>query len=426
MLEYWLWISGAENVSPRAKALLLRHYGGAESAYFAPAGEFYNIDGVSEREAGILERRDMDRARQIADECARQDVGIITMQDAAYPQRLRNIFLPPPVIYVKGALPPVDENALVAVIGTRRASPYGLKMGRDIAYQISRCGGIVVSLLTEGIDTQAARGALTAGGKCVAVLGAPHEREQGPLIQDVQRLGAAISEYPPGTTPRRNFFRERNRIAAGLSVGVVVVEAPEKSGTRLFAMEALEQGKEIFAVPGNADAENSAGTLALIKEGARLVTNGAEVMEEFEGLYMDRVRPVPPRPAPAEPGALDELGAPDEPGAPDELGAPDGSTAPDEPAALDQPAPAPAREDAAPEKPGREREPGLEEQLASLTADQLKIIAAIDKDAAHIDDIIETTGLPTATVLAQLTLLEIRGFVRRQAGRRVTLNTVKK
>lgn len=392
MLEYWLWISGAENVSARAKAMLLRRYGGAESAYFAPNGEFAEIDGISKREAEILERRDLDRARRIAEDCASQGLGIITMQDAAYPQRLRNIFLPPPVIYVKGALPPVDENALIAVIGTRRASPYGLKMGRDMAYQIARCGGIVVSLLTEGIDAQTAKGALTAGGSCVAVLGAPHERERNPLIQDVGLTGAVISEYPPGMTPQRNFFRERNRIAAGLSVGVVVVEAPEKSGTRLFALEALEQGKEIFAVPGNADAENSAGTLALIKEGARLVTNGTEVMEEFEGLYRGRVRPVEPRPAPPE----------------------------------NAPAKAAPAEDVTPaEEPAPERDE-LREQLASLTEDQLKIIAAIDSDAVHIDDIIETTGLPTATVLAQLTLLEIRGFVRRQAGRRITLNTVKR
>lgn len=401
-LEYWLWLSGAEQVSARAKAKLIRHYGGAEAAYYAPDGEFSSIDGIRPEEAAVLEQRDLRRAMRIADDCAQQGIQIITMQDAAYPKRLKNIYLPPAVLYVKGVLPLVDENALISVIGTRKATPYGLKMGRDIAYQIVRCGGIVVSGLTEGIDAQGAKGALIGGGKCVAVLGTPHEREAGRLAKDVEISGAVISEYPPGMEPQRIFFRERNRLAAGISVGVVVVEAPERSGTRLFAMEALEQGKEIFAVPGNADAENSVGTLALIKEGAKLVTDGMEVMSEFESLYPCRIK-------------LTEK-----------------ETAPDEktpPETKERPA-APIKEDSQGKKSiDKGSDKGyidLKTQLASLSEDQLKIITAIDKNATHIDDIIEATGLSTATVLAQLTLLEIRGFVRREAGRRISLNTAKK
>ena len=402
-LEHWLWLSSAENVSAKTKALLIKHYGGAEAAYYAPDGEFLEIEGINRAEAAILERRDRSRVSRILDDCAQQGIQIITMQDAAYPKRLKNIYLPPVVLYVKGVLPDVDENALIAVIGTRKASPYGLKMGREMAYQISRCGGIVVSGLTSGVDEQAARGALIAGGKCVAVLGTPHEAENSRLAMDVAVSGAVISEYPPGTEQQKNFFRERNRVAAGLSVGVVVVEAPERSGTRLFAMEAIEQGKEIFAVPGNADAENSAGTIALIKEGAKLVTDGAEVMGEFEGLYPDKIR------------LKSDESAPRDKRPPD----------------IKDRTPKKQSVAASPDKKSVDTESDggyidLKAQLSTLTETQLKIITAIDKNASHIDDIIEATGLPTATVLAQLTLLEIKGFVRREAGRRISLNTFKK
>ncbi|MEI3061566.1 MAG: DNA-processing protein DprA [Oscillospiraceae bacterium] len=129
-----------------------------------------------------------------------------------------------------------------------------MKMGRKLAYEIVRGGGVVgAAALTSGVDAAAARGALLAGGRCVGV-GTPHECEAGTLAAEVAARGALISEYPPGTKPEKHFFRDRNRIAAGLSVGVTVVEAPERSGARLFAETAMEQGREIFAVPGNADA----------------------------------------------------------------------------------------------------------------------------------------------------------------------------
>ena len=394
-LEYWLWLSAAVNVSSKAKALLLRRYGDAETAFFAPDGEYARISGISQSEAAVLERRTMDGVSRIADECARQGLTIITMQDAAYPKRLKNIYSPPPVLYVKGNLPPVDENALVAVIGTRKASPYGLKMGRELAYQIAGCGGIVISMLTSGVDTAAARGALLAGGKCIGVLGTPQEQETGRLADDVAAQGAVISEYPPFTRPLKSYFRERNRIAAGIALGVVVVEAPEKSGTRLFADEAAEQGKEIFALPGNADAENCSGTNALLKEGAKLVTRGWEVMCEFQGQYPDKIN------------LRRDLQPPEE------------KTRP-----LQDFQQLSAKKDI-----DKENSTGyidLKEQLSALSEEQLKIISAIDAKAVHIDDIIETTGLPAAKVLAQLTVLEIKGFVRREAGKRIVLNTAKK
>ena len=397
-LEYWLWLSSAE-VSAKAKAALIARYGDAQQAFFAPAGDFRTVSGVGAVEAETLERRDMRPVGGILGACQQQGIQILSMQDAAYPNRLRNIYAPPVVLYVKGKLPLVDENVLIAVIGTRKASPYGVRMGREMAWQLSHSGAIVVSLLTSGVDAAAARGALLAGCGCIGVLGTPHECENSDLAAEIANRGALISEYAPGTEPERRFFRERNRIAAGLSVGVVVVEAPEKSGTRLFANEAAEQGKELFAVPGNADAENSAGTLALLKEGAKLVTNSWDVLCEFEALYPDKLR-YRKEPIPEE----------------------------EEPEAVQEKKPRKTAENRKKDidKPESKGYIDLAQQLSALSEEQLKIVTAIDRSASHIDDIIEETGLPAAKVLAQLTILEIKGYIRREAGRRIALNTAKK
>lgn len=396
-IKYWVWLSAQTGVSPAAKAALLRHYGDAETAFFAPSGEFGRIRGISAGDAAVLESRDMSRVGDILAECRRLDIRPVTMQDADYPRRLRNIFAPPAVIYVKGKLPELDDEAAIAVIGTRKASPYGLKMGSRLAFEIVRCGGIVVSGLTTGVDAAAARGALLAEGVCIGVLGTSHDQEKGSLARDVSVKGALISEHPPGTQPLKSHFRDRNRISAGLSVGVAVVEAPEKSGALLFAAEANEQGKEIFAVPGNADAPNSAGTISLMQDGAKPVRTGWDILCEFAELFPGKLRQ-------AEAAEMPENGKND---------AENGEKEPEE------------------AKKGIDKEKSrgyidLKEQLAQLSEEQLKIISAIDKGASHIDDVIENTGLSTPKVLAQLTVLEIKGFIKREPGKRISLNTAKK
>ena len=397
-LSYWIWLSNAE-LSVRTKAALMEHYGDAETAFFAPAGEFAHIEGVSRADAAILERRDMSDTARIIEECQAQGLSVISYQDSAYPSRLRNIYAPPPVLYVKGRLPAVDDNAVIAVVGTRKATPYGLKMARTIAGEIVRCGGIVISGLTYGIDAAAAEGALNAGGICVGVLGTAHQDDAGVLYAGVAERGAVISEYAPGSPAQRSFFRDRNRITAGLSVGAVAVEAPEKSGTRLFVAEAAAQGKEIFAVPGNADAKMSAGTIDMLKDGAKPVTCGWDVVSEFEYLFPGKLRK-----APASRGEMRRIEAESVGNAP--------VLQKETKKVID--------------KENGRRYIDLKDQLRDLSETQLKIITAVDNGGTHIDDIIETTGLGTATVLAQLTVLEIKGYIRREAGRRIALNTAKK
>ncbi len=392
-LQYWIWLSAAA-VSPRAKAALIEAYGDAESAWKAPAGCFSLVNGITEQEAGILEDRDLSLANRIAGACQEQGIWTLTYQDAAYPRRLRNIYAPPVVLYGKGRLPDVDNEALISVIGTRKASFYGLKMGRDLAYQICRCGGMVVSLLTNGVDAEAARGALAAEGTCIAVLGTAHEEEHGFLARELSYRGAVVSEVPPGVKFQKHFFRDRNRIAAGLSAGVVVVEAPERSGTRLFAQEALEQGKEIFAVPGNADSENSVGTLSLIQEGAKLVTCGWDVLSELKPLF---------------PGKLIDRGRDCAPSYPKKAA----------PAA-------PTDENLAVDKDNGKGYIDLREQLSALSEDELLIVSAIGKGPTHADDIIEKSGLPTALVMKLLTMLTIKKYVCKKPGNYYVLNITKK
>ena len=400
-IKYWLWLSSQTRLSPRARAAVAKHYGGAEEAFHAPAGDFGRVPGVNRLEAQLLEKRDMSRVEPILEACHIQGIDIITMQDADYPARLRNIFAPPVVLYVKGSLKDLDEEAAVAVIGTRKASVYGLKMGRNLAWEIAKAGGTVVSLVTGGIDEAAAKGALLGGGRCIAVLGTPHRERESSLCLDIAHSGALVSEYPPGTHVLKSFFRDRNRIASGLSLGVAVVEAPENSGALLFAAEALEQGREIFAVPGNADAPNSAGTIELIKQGAKPVTCGWDVLEEFAPLYPEKLKEKGPESAPV-PG----------PQQPEKAAVPQASRPEESKKEID-----------------KKKSKGyidLREQLSGLSTEQLEIVKAVSGGSQHIDDIIEATGYTAAKVLSQLTLLEIKGYIRRDAGKRISLNLIRK
>lgn len=278
---YWIWLSSLAEVGINSKVSLIEAFGTAENAFRAPAGAFRRICGISPKDAEILELRDLSFAGKVTAVCEKNDIRILSLDDESYPERLRNIYAPPNVLYVKGNLPDIDSEPLLAVVGTRNATSYGKRMSRKISAEYVQRGGVIVSGLTKGIDASAAEGAVEAGGRVVGFLGVPITNARGRLYNSVLENGALISEYAPGTQPQKHFFRQRNRIGAGISVAAVAVEAPEKSGTLLFVSEALEQGKQIFAVPGNADSPSSAGTLQLIKDGAMLVTNGQEIADEL-------------------------------------------------------------------------------------------------------------------------------------------------
>lgn len=395
-IKYWLWLASETGVSPRSKIALLAHYGDPERAYSAPNGEYAHIEGITTADAEKLEKRCLDRVEDILEACDMQNISIMTLNNVAYPTKLKNISAPPAVLFIRGNLPEIDDNAAVAIIGTRNASAYGVKMAARLGDETARCGAILTNGLSGSIEVTAAKACLKAGGKCVAVLGTPHSKELTGLEADIAARGAVISEYPPGTVSQRSFFRDRNRITAGLSDCVIAVEAPLKSGTLLFADEAANQGREIFAVPGNADCENSRGTNLLIQQGAKLVMNAWDALSEFEAVY---------------PGKLRETDVKHE------------ETAPAEPA---KPAVVVKTQEKAVDKTDDRDYIDWKEQLKALNADQLKIIGAIEKSASHVDDIVAETGLSVAKVLGQLTVLEIKGYIRRSAAKTIVLNIAKK
>ena len=209
----------------------------------------------------------------------------ISKNNKEYPVILKNIYNPPNELFIAGEILSSDSNA-VAIVGTRRATHYGLGNAEKLAYDLAIRGITVVSGLARGIDSAAHRGALRAGGRTIAVLGSGHNKiyppENRKLYYEIIKKGAVISEFPPDTAPSKTSFPKRNRIISGLSKGIVVIEAPERSGALITADFALEQGREVFAMPGNIDTGRSIGTNRLIKEGAKLIENVSDILEELK------------------------------------------------------------------------------------------------------------------------------------------------
>jgi DNA processing protein len=247
---------------------------------------------------------------------ARAGIRVIVWGDPEYPRRLQEIASSPPVLYLRGALAPADESA-VAIVGARRATAYGETVARELAGELARRGLCIVSGLARGIDAAAHRGALEVGGRTLAVLGSGLDQiypaEHQGLAGEVVGRGALLTEFPLGTPPVRLNFPRRNRIISGLSLGVVVVEAGVDSGALITAHHALEQGREVFAVPGRVHARYSEGCNRLIKAGAKLVETWEDVLSELAGqLRPPRPRraetPPPPALTPAEQQVYDLLG----------------------------------------------------------------------------------------------------------------------
>ena len=399
-IKYWVWLS-ALRLSPKSKQALMDHfYGDPERMYYSTEEEILSVQGLGKWDASVLKERELDTAMEIMARCEAEGISITTQQDASYPDRLRNIYDAPVVLYSKGRLPNIDEEAAVAVIGTRNASPYGLKMARRFGHDIARQGGVVISGLTRGIDRVAAEGALYADGKVIGVLGTSHDEAVGGIYDEVAARGALISEYAPGQRTAKENFRYRNRITSGLSVGVLVVEAPEGSNCLRFADDALEQGKDVFVLPGNVDAENCAGSNRLLKDGARPVTAAWDILAEYSQMYREKLHCIPNHELKKMGKAVDEE--------PDKYADFLQVRVPNPKKIIDKPKPVEYID--------------LEKQLDGLTELQLKIVSAMSKEAIHIDDLIDATGLDPATMLAELTMLQIEGIVSQQAGKRFTLN----
>jgi DNA processing protein len=282
-ISCWLALSLTPGVGSTLFKRLLDRFDSPEAVFDSALEELLQIEGLGEKVAKEILRgpRNVERELKQIDETGAR---ALTIKDEAYPRRLREIYDPPPVLYLRGDLKKEDDLA-VSIVGSRKTSPYGRwiteKISRDLA-----CQGItIVSGMARGIDAVAHMGAISAEGRTVAVLGCGvdviYPPENKDLFREIIDHGAILSEFPMGSPPEGGHFPKRNRIISGLSLGVVVVQAGAKSGSLITAGYALEQGREIFAVPGNVGGASSQGTHRLIKEGAKLVESSEDILEEI-------------------------------------------------------------------------------------------------------------------------------------------------
>ena len=391
MLEYWIWLAHTSAVPAQEKPGLLEQFPRPEDIYYAK-GE--SQDALS-------------AARRILKDCRRLHIQVVTFADAAYPSRLKHIPDPPMVLYYKGSLPDFENNPAIAIVGTRKASSYGLQTARRLGYQIGKCGAVVVTGMAYGIDAMAASGALTAQQCVVGVLGCGvdvvYPKSNKELFRKTEQCGCLISEFAPGTPPLRYNFPKRNRIISGLSNGVLLVEAPEGSGALITARRALEQGRDVFVVPGNIDQPGFVGSNRLLKQGASLAVSGWDVLREYQTLYPDKLHR--------------------------EEGIPASFTEEEQPAKVAQRAVIPT--ELSPLKEKLEKKPidknpataysDVNALAQSLNGTEKAIVLALAQGPVLFEDLVAAIGLPTGKLLPSLTMLEIRGIVKRLPGKRICL-----
>ena len=361
-LTSWLTLQAVDGVGDRTVLKLVQAFGSPNAVLAAEPDELIQAGCSAELAAAVRRGPEPDICREIDRQtkaAERLKIRVITLFDQSYPARLRTIPDPPPLLYVSGVLSAQDDVA-VAIVGGRRATPSGRVVTEEIAKELAGRGITIVSGLARGIDAAAHRGALAGKGRTIAVLGCGIDRTYPPehhaLRRNIEERGAVISELPIGASPLSHHFPRRNRIISGLSLGVLVSEAAKDSGSLITAKLALEQGRDVFAVPGPVKEEACRGSNGLIKEGAKLIERAEDILDEILPQLDARLR----------------------------AGLPSGG------------GPAAPRE--------------------ALRREDAVVYEALSYDARSVDMVIETTGLSAAQVAASLLSLELSGFVRQLPG----------
>ncbi len=354
----WMRLCLVDGVGPRIRTSLLERFGSPEAVFAAAPSDLRDVPRVGPKLLhNILQAKSESEVEEEIAFCRDNDVSIITLPDARYPRALRETPDPPGVLFIRGKILPQDALA-VGIVGTRHATQYGLRQAERLGGSLARAGLTIVSGLARGIDGAAHRGALEAGGRTIAVLASGvlnvFPPEHVGLADAIAEQGAVISESPPRMEPLAGMFPQRNRIISGLSLGVIVVEAAERSGALITARHAMEQGRDVFAVPGSVENRTAKGCHRLIRDGAKLVESADDVLEEL--------------------GHLVE---------------------------------ATSCED------GREIHHPAELLLNEI---EQKTLDAIGNEATSVDQILSASGLPVPQVLATLSVLEMRRMIRRLSG----------
>lgn len=356
-------LSTVRGVGPRTRVRLIEAFGDATAVLGAGSQQLQSVRGVGRTIASAIGKApDPASAEQMLQEAEAAGIRVLTPATEEYPAGLREIHDPPAVLYCRGRILPQDLRA-VAIVGTRRATRYGLRQTEQLARGLAEAGVTVVSGLARGVDGAAHRAALEAGGRTLAALAGGLSRiyppEHASLADQVAQRGALLAESPPPMAPMSGSFPQRNRIISGLSLGVLVIEAAERSGALITARHAAEQGRDAFALPGPIDSPQSRGCHRLIQEGAKLVTSIDDLLEEIDCLAALRAPAMPARPVPESPPMKPAIDWPE----------PEGS-----------------------------------------------LLAAIGVEATSVDALVDETGLPVERVLASLSRLEAGGAVRRLSG----------
>ena len=294
-LVYWIWLSLACSVGGSTFSSLMEKYGSAKAIYEADPEDLYKLVGYRNSDRGKLADKSLDKALEIYDFCKKYKVGILAYSDERYPQKLRDISSPPVLLYYRGVLPDFNSAFSVACVGTRALSDYGRKSALKICYDLSLSGATVISGMASGIDGVSHAAALHTGGITVAVLGSGidvcYPQQHRHLAREIVKKGCVLTEYPPKTPPNRYNFPKRNRIISGLADATLVIEGKEKSGAYITASYAKEQGRLVYALPGNVGSSNSELSNLLIKNGAKLCTCADDIVRDFMDKYPGVINP---------------------------------------------------------------------------------------------------------------------------------------
>ena len=396
---YWIWFAELRGISLFVKRQLLETFQDPEELYRA------DVKTMPKEVADALQQKNLTEATKIYDQCLEKNIRILTYADASFPDRLRDIEDPPLVLYFKGKLPNWQAQPVIGVVGTRKASPYGLQTAHLLSSQIATCGGLVVSGVATGIDTLSMEGALDAGKATVGVLGCGvdvvYPASNRSLYRRTEEHGCLISEYPPGSRPYPGNFLQRNRIISGVSDGLLVVEAPIKSGALNTAHHGVSQGRDLYVVPGNLGVDTCLGSNALLQEGAFAALSGWDVVKHYETLYPGAVenRPVPLRKAEEKP-------------------LPKVAEAPVAPQKGED------KKENCPKK-GIDNEDKstysvLKQRPNNLSDLENAVLAILSHTPQLIDKVMDASDLPSGTVQSILTRLAIKGLVKQYPDGRVS------
>ena len=406
---YWIWLSLACTPGTDMFRKIYERYGSPAAAYAA------DPDDISEMfpNSNAVERfsdKSLRRSGAILDYCSDAGVSIITYESPEYPEKLKGIDDPPAVIYFKGRKDVFTDGLSVSVVGTRSASDYGRKMAFSIAKDIAAAGGTVVSGMALGIDGVSHAAALAAGAMTVAVLGSGidvvYPKSHAYLMREIIKNGAVITEYPPGTPPMRHNFPKRNRIISALSDATVVVEGNADSGSIITANYAFKQGRAVYAVPGNADSENSEASTILIRKGAKILTCADDVLRDFEFVYPGKVNVfslLSEKPLNMERVLYKYRISSDkhhpEPPSDDELSSIE-------------------MEKELADAEAAVRQADLDRIVASLTGDESRIYNDIPENGCTYDELVRE-DIPISAVLRSVSALQIKGLVEIMPGERI-------